>query len=118
MCPIKLKIGILYHVNNTFQNTTFLISVDVPLTFKRFFKNNCLKSTMSAQGFFVKKWCGGRRYHIFINGPHKNPVHNMLPKTIFFFLFLTKILAALLSREVAMIRTMACIIFCYLIQRI
>ena len=23
ICPIKLKIGILYHMNNTFQNTTF-----------------------------------------------------------------------------------------------
>ena len=29
--PIKLKIGMLYHMNNTFRNTVFYIYVDVPL---------------------------------------------------------------------------------------
>ena len=31
VCPINLKICMLYHMNNTFQNTAFYISVDVPL---------------------------------------------------------------------------------------
>ena len=30
--PIKLKIGMLDHMNNTFRNTVSHISVDVPLT--------------------------------------------------------------------------------------
>ena len=30
ICPIKLKVGVLYHMNNTFQNTAFQIPVDVP----------------------------------------------------------------------------------------
>ena len=29
---VKLKIGMLYHTNNTFRNTVFKISVDVPLS--------------------------------------------------------------------------------------
>ena len=28
----QLKIGMLYHMNNNFRNTTFWISVNVPLT--------------------------------------------------------------------------------------
>ena len=28
--PVKLKIGILYHMNNNFRNTVFKISVNVP----------------------------------------------------------------------------------------
>ena len=31
MYPMKLKIGMLDHMNNTFQNIVFQISVDVPL---------------------------------------------------------------------------------------
>ena len=33
---MKLKIGMLIHMNNTFQNTAFWISVDVPLSIKLF----------------------------------------------------------------------------------
>ena len=33
--PIKLKIELLYHINSTFRNTDFYISVDVPLTLFR-----------------------------------------------------------------------------------
>ena len=29
--PIKLKLGMLDHMNNTFRDTVFSISVDVPL---------------------------------------------------------------------------------------
>ena len=42
ICLIKLKIGMLYHMNKTFQNKTFWIFVDVPFNcltqsqFKRF----------------------------------------------------------------------------------
>ena len=32
--PIKLKIGMLDHMNNTFRNTVFQISVDVPLIWR------------------------------------------------------------------------------------
>ena len=31
VCPIKLKIGMLYRINNTFKKTVFKISVDMPL---------------------------------------------------------------------------------------
>lgn len=31
MCPIKLKIVLLYHMTNNLQNTAFYISVNVPL---------------------------------------------------------------------------------------
>ena len=32
VCPVQLKIDVVYHMNNTFRNTVFLISVEVPLT--------------------------------------------------------------------------------------
>ena len=32
VCPMKTKIDKVYHINNTFRNTVFYISVDVPLT--------------------------------------------------------------------------------------
>ena len=41
MYPIKLKNGIAYRTNNTFQNIIFLISANLPLIFENslLFKN-------------------------------------------------------------------------------
>ena len=33
VCPVKLKIDMFCHMKNTFRNTLFYISVDVPLTY-------------------------------------------------------------------------------------
>ena len=33
ICPIKLKIDMLYHMNKSLQNTAFYIFVDVPLNY-------------------------------------------------------------------------------------
>ena len=37
MYRIKLKLGMLDHMNNTFRNTVFKISVDVPLKIVDFY---------------------------------------------------------------------------------
>ena len=47
--PIKLKIGMLDHMNNTFENTVIQISVDVPL--------KCLVNWLNANkiSLYIKK---------------------------------------------------------------
>ena len=48
MYPVKLKLGMLDNMNNTFQNTVFEISVDVPLTYKTTMHINAFLPTDTA----------------------------------------------------------------------
>ena len=48
--PIKLKLGMLDHKNNTFRNTVFEISVDVPLIFTQTIKPLILCASFRAYG--------------------------------------------------------------------
>ena len=60
VCPMKLKIGMLDHMSNTFWNSVFWISVDVPLRNKCiiWYQNvlpcNLLKQT---ERRFLTSWC-------------------------------------------------------------
>ena len=46
--PVKLKLGMLDNMNNTFRNTVFEISVDVPLTYKTTMHINAFLPTDTA----------------------------------------------------------------------
>ena len=48
MYPVKLKLGMLDNMNNTFRNTVFEISVDVPLTYKTTMHINAFLPTDTA----------------------------------------------------------------------
>ena len=64
--PIKLKIGMLYQMNNTFRNTVFSIFVDVPLNISQNLREHtCVgvnfliklyEKETPAQGFSCKFW--------------------------------------------------------------
>ena len=58
--PIKLKLGMLDHMNNTFRNTAFQISVDVPL--KSLYRERSYCEMW--QGSSISIWSSCTIYHL------------------------------------------------------
>ena len=55
VCPIKLKIGVLYYKNDAFPNTDFYLSADVPLK-EKFTKENNIYRRKTWQTYILEEF--------------------------------------------------------------